>query len=57
MLHAIGREGGLHATGQLHRAEEEQALSAFGAGQAEGDGEVGFTDAGRALEDDVAAFV
>lgn len=57
MGHAVGGEGGLHAPGQLHRTEEEQALTAFGAGQPQGDRQVGFADAGRTLEDDVAAFV
>jgi len=54
--HAIGAEGGFHAPDQIHGGEEEQALAPLGTSDTQGDGQMGFADAGRALEDDVTAF-
>ena len=54
MRHAVLGEGQLHAAHQIEGREEPQPVSGLGAGQTQGDGEVGLADAGRALKDDVA---
>ena len=56
MRHAVLREGQLHTAHEIEGGEKQESLAGFGAGQAQGDREMGFADARRALKDHVAAF-
>lgn len=59
-LHGVGQpvlgEGSGEATGHFQRRKEEEAVAEFGGDDAQRDGQVGFADAGRTEQEDVAAF-
>ena len=55
-MQAIFGQGERQLAGQFDRAGKVGPVAEFRASHAQGDGQVGFADAGRAEEDDVAAF-